>query len=88
MSKCIRSEFGTLGDRLSAQYDPEAIPPPTTVATPGNRWVLIDNLEEALLAKWRKGHDEEWEGLVARVGGADDLWAEWVPVSRLTPHRL
>ncbi len=90
MSSRIRSDFGTIAERAARMRntpDPTvSIPPPDSTATPGQHWVLLDGIEEALLAKWRHAGNGTWEGLVARVGGSDDLWAEWIPAARLTPH--
>lgn len=54
--------------------------------SPAIRWVWIDGTEQGLLAKWRQDSTGLWEGLVARVGGVDDMFAEWIPAHRLTPH--
>lgn len=89
MSSRTRSDFGTLGERLAATRatQSEATPAPTSTATPGHRWVLIDGVEEALIAKWRRDPNGSWEGLIARAGGTDDFWAEWIPAQRLTAHQ-
>lgn len=86
VSSRIRSDYGTLGERLArmnAQHAPDTTPDPRT---PRQTWVLIDGHEQALIGKWRPAGDGTWEGLVARVGGIDDFWAEWIPAARLTPH--
>lgn len=84
MSSRIRSDFGTLGERLAAM-NPDPTRDPATPNTPSQNWVLLDGHEQALIAKWRNAGDGTWEGLVARVGGVDDFWAEWIPAARLTP---
>lgn len=91
MSRRTHSDFGTLADRTSGAPDPTAstaVPgagPERQVPPPSSRWVVIDGAEHGLIAKWRKDSTGQWEGLVARVGGIDDLYAEWIPAHRLTP---
>jgi len=83
VSSRIRSEFGSLEERLhatpranTARKDP----------TPTTRWVLVDGQEQALLIKWRPDGLGSWQGLIARAGGADDAFAEWLPASRIIKH--
>ena len=85
MSSRIRSDFGTFGERLAAM-NPDTTTDTAAANTPSQHWVLIDGHEQALIATWRPAGDGTWEGLVARVGGIDDFWAEWIPAARLTPH--
>lgn len=93
MSRRIRSEFGTLADRiqppLTATLTPAAEEEDHVTARPNaprHNWVLVDGTEEALLARWRRDATGQWEALVARAGGPDDVFAEWLPAARLTPY--
>lgn len=78
VSSRARSDFGSLGSRTAA-----------TKTEGGQRptLVLIDQKQPGLLARWRRGSDGVWQGLVVMVEGPDDFLAQWLPASRLAPVR-
>ncbi|WP_394277252.1 hypothetical protein [Luteococcus sp.] len=72
MPSRIRSDFGTLGERLVAMDTATTQSRPET-NTPSLGWVLSDGDEQSLLSPWGPVNDGTREGLLARVGGIDDL---------------
>lgn len=78
MSSRIRSEFGTLGDRLQRMNNEQS-------RRPANRHVIVDGTLPGLLLGWQQIQGQWWGTVAMAQAGKVELAI--LPAARVTPSR-
>lgn len=92
MSSRIRSDFGTLGERLQAMNTPPKPPPGgrvSKVALPAHAWARFDDAwRPAVLLRWVHHDNGTWSGEVATVDDTGSAALYLIASSCLRPCPL
>lgn len=87
MSSRIRSEFGTLGERVAAMT--RAVPDARPVDPARHVWVkTLSGRQAGLLVAWVRGGDGKWWGKVAVSDAPGEASLQLVASSLLTPASM